>query len=179
MTDAILRDDAASTQSPSKPATLGEKVQQTLSRLRAFCIAPPDVQLDLTYPPLNPETVQRFIRAQASLDHAKKNPSGKYAHAFLSIATYLDPETKKGLCHGKGLNGTEAYHIGQAYDAIPKTEEGVVQRLDAIFQANAKNSAAGRCLELYFNAEARYHWKHIEPSGFAGLKQALTGRAPA
>ncbi len=178
MTDATLRDEAASTQSPNKSATLGERVQQTVSRLRAFCLAPPDVQLDMTYPPLSAEVVQRFIRAQATLEHAKNNPQGKYAHTFLSIASYLDPVTKKGLSERKGLKGDEINKIHQAYDAIPKTEEGVVQRLDAIFQANAQSSAAGRCLELFFNAEARYHWKHIEPSGFSGLKQALTGRAP-
>jgi hypothetical protein len=128
---------------------------------------------------LSEEVVKRFLRAQETLAHAKQNPTGKYANTLLTIASYLDPETKKGLCHGKGRNGSDVYNIGKAYDEIPKTAEGAVQRLDAIFQANAKNSAAGRCLELYFNAEAQYHWKHIEPSGFAGLKQALTGRAPA
>lgn len=178
MTDAILRDEPASTQSPSTPATLGERVQQTLSRIRAFCVAPAEIQLDMTYPPLSEELIQRFIRSQATLEHAKNNPKGKYASTFVSLAGYLDPETKKGLCQVRGLNGSDAYKIGKAYDEIPKTEEGAVQRLEAIFQARAQNSTVGRCLELYFNAEAKYHWKHLTPSGLAGLKQAVTGRAP-
>ncbi len=180
MTDAILRDEPAPThKSSNKSDGLRDRVEQTLSRLRAFCFAPPEVQLDMTYPPLSDELVQRFVRSLDSLEHAKNNPQGKFASEFVSLARYLDPETKKGLCQKKGLDGSEIYNIQKDYDAIPKTQEGAVLRLEAIFKANAQNSTAGRCLELYFNAEARYHWKHLEPSGFDGLKQALTGRAPA
>lgn len=178
MPDAILRDVTAPSSS-QKAETLRDKVQQTVDRLRAFCFAPPEVELDFSYPPLSQELLERFIRSQETLEHAKNNPRGKYATEFLSLASHLDPEAKKGLVERKGLNGSDVYKIHQAYDAIPKTAEGAAQRLDAIFKARAQNSTAGRCLEMYFNAEARYHWKHIELSGLAGLKQALTGRAPA